>query len=90
VLEQQPKKAGKRGGIAHFGFRLENPKDIDAAARAGTRAGGRVKDNGEFVPGEPYLFADDPDGYEIEIWYEQPTPLDPPARRGSTPRRRAS
>jgi len=52
VLEQQPKKAGKRGGIAQFGFRLENPKDIDAAARAVTRAGGRVKDKGEFVPGE--------------------------------------
>jgi hypothetical protein len=24
----------------------------------------------EFCPGEPYLFAKDPDGYEIEIWYE--------------------
>ena len=24
----------------------------------------------EFVPGEPYLFATDPDGYEVEVWYE--------------------
>ena len=67
-------------GIAHFGFRLQNPKDIDAAARAVKKAGGRIQDQGEFVPGEPYLFATDPDGYEIEIWFERPTPVDPPTR----------
>jgi catechol 2,3-dioxygenase-like lactoylglutathione lyase family enzyme len=81
VLEKKPKRAGKAGGIAHFGFRLQNPKDIDAAARAVKKAGGRVKEQGTFVPGEPYLFATDPDGYEIEIWFERPTPVDPPARR---------
>ncbi len=32
VLEQQPDRAGRAGGIAHFGFRLQDPKDIDAAA----------------------------------------------------------
>jgi catechol 2,3-dioxygenase-like lactoylglutathione lyase family enzyme len=78
VLEEKSKGAGKSGGIAHFGFRLQKPKDIDAAARAVKKAGGTVKDKGEFVPGEPYLFAADPDGYEIEIWYELPTPVDPP------------
>lgn len=77
VFEQDKKKAGRRGGIAHFGFRLQNPKDIHAAARAVTRAGGTVKEQGEFVPGEPYLFATDPDGYEIEIWFEIPTRVDP-------------
>ena len=71
--------AGMSGGIAHFGFRLIDPADIDAAARAVTRAGGTVLNQGEFVPGEPYLFARDPDGYEIEIWYELPTKVDPPA-----------
>jgi catechol 2,3-dioxygenase-like lactoylglutathione lyase family enzyme len=81
VFEEKPKLAGKAGGIAHFGFRLRNPKDIDAAARAVKKAGGRVKSKGEFVPGEPYLFATDPDGYEIEIWFERPTPVDPPVRR---------
>ena len=82
VFEEKPARAGKSGGIAHFGFRLQSPKDIDAAARAVKRAGGTVKERGEFVPGEPYLFATDPDGYEIEIWYELPTPVDPrPARR---------
>jgi catechol 2,3-dioxygenase-like lactoylglutathione lyase family enzyme len=77
VLEQGKKNAGASGGIAHFGFRLIDPADIDAAADAVMRAGGVVKDKGQFVPGEPYLFATDPDGYEIEIWYELPTPVDP-------------
>ena len=77
VFQEKKKGAGTSGGIAHFGFRLQNPKDIDAAARAVKKAGGTVKSQGEFVPGEPYLFATDPDGYEIEIWYELPTPVDP-------------
>ena len=81
VFEENPKRAGKAGGIAHFGFRLQDPKDIGRAARAVKKAGGRVKEQGEFVPGEPYLFATDPDGYEIEIWFERPTPVDPPTRR---------
>ena len=34
VFEEKPILAGKTGGIAHFRFRLQNPKDIDAAARA--------------------------------------------------------
>jgi hypothetical protein len=42
-----------------------------------TAAGGRVKSTGEFVPGEPYVFASDPDGYEVELWYELPTKFDP-------------
>jgi catechol 2,3-dioxygenase-like lactoylglutathione lyase family enzyme len=81
VFEEKPKLAGKAGGVAHFGFRLQDPKDIGAAARAVKKAGGRVKEQGEFVPGEPYLFATDPDGNDIEIWFERPTPVDPPTRR---------
>ena len=77
VFETNPKLAGKAGGVAHFGFRLQDPNDIDAAARAVVDAGGAIKEQGEFVPGEPYLFATDPDGYEIEIWFERPTPVDP-------------
>jgi catechol 2,3-dioxygenase-like lactoylglutathione lyase family enzyme len=77
VFEAKPELAGKTGGIAHFGFRLQDPKDIDLAARAVADAGGAVREQGEFVPGEPYLFATDPDGYEIEIWFERPTLVDP-------------
>jgi catechol 2,3-dioxygenase-like lactoylglutathione lyase family enzyme len=77
VLEKGTKNAGRSGGIAHFGFRLIDPADIERAAVAVERAGGNVTEQGEFVPGEPYLFATDPDGYAIEIWYEIPTPVDP-------------
>ena len=77
VLEENAARAGMAGGIAHFGFRLTAPGDIDAARIAVEQAGGTIKEQGEFVPGEPYLFALDPDGYEFEIWYELPTPVDP-------------
>ena len=70
AFEENASKAGKMGGVTHFGFRLLKPADIDAAAEAVTRAGGKVLEKGEFVPGEPYIFASDPDGYRIEIWYE--------------------
>ncbi len=33
-------------------------------------AGGTIVDQGEFVKGSPYLFFKDPDGYEVEVWYE--------------------
>jgi catechol 2,3-dioxygenase-like lactoylglutathione lyase family enzyme len=79
VLERAPERAGPGGGIAHFGFRLTDPADIDRARLDVEAAGGVVREHGEFVPGEPYLFATDPDGYEFEIWYELPTPVDPPA-----------
>jgi catechol 2,3-dioxygenase-like lactoylglutathione lyase family enzyme len=77
VLEHAPDRAGKAGGVAHFGFRLKSPADIDRAREAVEAAGGTVREHGEFVPGEPYLFAYDPDGYEFEIWFEIPTPADP-------------
>ena len=77
VFERNDAAAGKAGGVAHFGFRLADPADIDAAAEAVIAAGGRIRDKGEFVPGEPYVFFADPDGYEVEIWYELPTPVDP-------------
>ena len=77
VFERKPKQAGKAGGIVHFGFRLRKPADIKKALKAVQQAGGTILSQGEFVPGEPYVFFKDPDGYEVEIWYERPTPADP-------------
>lgn len=77
VFEKDAARAGKAGGVLHFGFRLQQSKDIDAARQAVRNAGGTITDTGEFVAGEPYLFATDPDGYTIEIWFEIPTPIDP-------------
>jgi len=68
---------GTSGGIAHFGFRLADPAAIDLAADAIVKAGGTIEDKGEFVPGEPYLFARDIDGYLIEVWFELRTVADP-------------
>jgi catechol 2,3-dioxygenase-like lactoylglutathione lyase family enzyme len=70
AFERDAKSAGKGGGIVHFGFRLTDPKDIDAAVAAAKRAGGKLLRRGEFGPGLPYAYVADPDGYEIEIWYE--------------------
>lgn len=83
VFEKDVRKAGCSGGIVHFGFRLKKPRDIGHALKAVEAAGGKILDHGEFCPGEPYLFFRDPDGYDVEVWYELPTPADPPATRRS-------
>jgi len=88
VFERRPRQAGKVGGVVHFGFRLCRSADIVHALEAIRAAGGTIRSHGEFVPGEPYVFFADPDGYEVEIWYELATPVDPPSRvrRSSSPR----
>jgi catechol 2,3-dioxygenase-like lactoylglutathione lyase family enzyme len=70
AFERAPGRAGKQGGMAHLGFRLVDAKDIDAAVAEVARAGGKLLRRGEFAPGQPYAYVADPDGYEIEIWYE--------------------
>ena len=77
VFERKQGHVGSMGDVAHFGFRLVRPSDVDGAAELVVQAGGTVLRRGEFCPGEPYLFVQDPDGYEVEIWYEIPTPVDP-------------
>ena len=44
--------------------------DVLAFERRPAGAGGTVTSRGEFGPGLPYAFVRDPDGYEIEIWFE--------------------
>jgi catechol 2,3-dioxygenase-like lactoylglutathione lyase family enzyme len=70
AFEKRPDAAGTPGGIIHFGFRLTRPSDIDAAVAAVAEAGGTLQSRGEFAPGLPFAFVRDPDGYEIEIWFE--------------------
>ena len=71
--KKAPRTSVISGGIKHFGFRLTDARDIDRAVKAIERAGGKIKHRGEFCPGEPYVFFTDPDGYEVEVWYEIPT-----------------
>ena len=68
--EKTGRLIGQTGGIAHFGFRLKNPTDIDEIVNKVIIAGGTIIDKGEFIPGSPYVFFKDLDGYEIEVWYE--------------------
>ena len=77
VFEKRATATGTSGDIAHFGFRLRSEAAIADAASRVKAAGGIIVEQGEFCPGEPYLFARDRDGYLIEIWYEIPTPIDP-------------
>jgi catechol 2,3-dioxygenase-like lactoylglutathione lyase family enzyme len=70
AFEHNSAIAGKEGGIQHFGFRLTTPDDIGAAVLAVEAAGGILLRRGEFAPGYPFAYVADPDGYEIEIWYE--------------------
>lgn len=70
AFEKNSGSAGVKGGIAHFGFRLHDPRDIDAAVREVEQAGGKALRRGEHAPGSPAAYVSDPDGFEIEIWYE--------------------
>ena len=70
AFERNSRKAGARAGIDHFGFRLKRPEDIDRAVADVLQAGGKLLRRGEFAPGLPFAYVEDPDGYEIEIWFE--------------------
>ena len=53
TFDEQASGAGESRGIAHFGFRLVSPGDIDAAVDEVERAGGKLLRRGEFSPGYP-------------------------------------
>ena len=70
VFEKSKNVNGNSGGIAHFGFRLREESGILSMEEKIISAGGKIISKGEFVPGSPYIFFKDPDGYEVEVWYE--------------------
>ena len=67
TLNEVPEKAGRSGGVDHFGFRLANKGQLDSAIGALERAGGRLLERGEHSPGKPFAYIADPDGYTIEL-----------------------
>jgi catechol 2,3-dioxygenase-like lactoylglutathione lyase family enzyme len=70
TLNEDPteaQNAGVSGGIAHFGFRLANSADLDAAIEEVETAGGKLIRRGEHSPGVRYAYIEDPDGYVIEL-----------------------
>jgi len=70
VFNKSQKANGNSGGIQHFGFRLRKPEYSHKIEQKIIEAGGIIVDKGDFVPGSPYIYFKDPDGYDIEIWYE--------------------
>lgn len=70
TLNQDPQEvhlAGSRGGVAHFGFRLAPPSDLDTAIAEVERAGGKLLSRGKHASGTPFAYVADPDGYIIEL-----------------------
>lgn len=70
AFEKVDSGAGILSGINHFGFRLVATDDLDQALVEVESAGGTVLRRGEFAPGFPCAYVADPDGYELEIWFE--------------------
>ena len=71
VFEKQKTKSSRLKPGFHFGFRLLKPSGMEIVIKTIEEAGGKIKESGEFVPGEPYVFFYDPDGYEVEVWFEK-------------------
>ena len=82
-VELDPERAGKAGGALHFDFRLTRPRAIEAALASVQAGGGRLKERGDFGAGQPWAFVEDPDGYVIELWYEDTPPHRAPAKAGA-------
>lgn len=73
IVFTKAKSVGANRGF-HFGFRLPKPSAMNSIIKTIKNAGGKIKETGEFIPGEPYVFFYDPDGYEVEIWFENIPP----------------
>jgi catechol 2,3-dioxygenase-like lactoylglutathione lyase family enzyme len=62
---------GKMGGVAHFGFRLIEPVEMSKIQKAITQLGGKpISEGGSIEKGRLYAIATDPDGYEVEVFWE--------------------
>jgi catechol 2,3-dioxygenase-like lactoylglutathione lyase family enzyme len=70
TLNEDPaeaRHAGLNAGVAHFGFRLVNNADLDAAIAEVEAAGGKLIQRGERGQGASFAYVEDPDGYVIEL-----------------------
>ena len=64
--------AGEMGGIAHFGFRLREPLEMTTVLEEAARLGGKPGDHGgRREKGRLYAYVTDPDGYEVELFWEE-------------------
>lgn len=69
---ESPDEVGKMGGVAHFGFRLREAIEMGKILDEIVRLGGKsMSQGGSKEKGRLYAFGADPDGYEIEIFWEE-------------------
>ena len=70
TLNEDPTEArlaGVNGGVAHFGFCLADPLELDAAIAEVEAGGGKLIRRGEHTQGQAFAYVEDPDGYVIEL-----------------------
>jgi catechol 2,3-dioxygenase-like lactoylglutathione lyase family enzyme len=67
TLQAGAERAGVTGNIDHFGFRLAEPGQLEAAIAEVVAAGGALIERGEHAPGRPFAYVADPDGHVIEL-----------------------
>jgi len=70
AFELDAKAAGKTVGISHFGFPLVEAKDIRPGGGCGHERRRPALEARRVRASFPFAYVADPDGYEIEIWYE--------------------
>jgi metallothiol transferase len=58
---------GEHGGIAHFGFALDESESLDTAVKEVEKHGGKLFKRGEHSPGHFFAYFTDPDGYCFEL-----------------------
>ena len=72
AVPNEIQNVGKMGGIAHFGFRLREPMEMNKALEDIVRLGGKALEQGGSIEnGRLCAYGTDPDGYEIEVFWEE-------------------
>jgi catechol 2,3-dioxygenase len=66
-LEEDSGSSDKSAGVAHFGLRIRDVEQLDAAAAEIESAGGTVLERGKHAGEFPYAYVADPDGNVIEL-----------------------
>ena len=72
TLNEDPEKAGRPGGVDHFGFRLTDKSQLDRAIEQVERAGGKLLERGQRSPGNNFAYVNDTDEYVHEIKIRNP------------------
>ena len=62
---------GAKGGVSHFGFRLTSPDALDELVSKAVASGATLIERGDFGDNQVFAFIRDPNGYDIELWFER-------------------